>query len=154
MWPFTTIFTFNRHLHENAIAILIWNVFRVRFIAVCWRNKGTFTKIAWQRGFIDLNYRSGTWVPVLQWWKLIADCWLDELAVWKRFECKCPVRYGKTEWAGTLPSAFKSTIVLFCGFFSVTCFFLMGWSAFCAFFSRVSAFFCIDLSYSACSLSV
>ena len=43
--------------------------------------------------------------------------------------------------AGIVVSAFKSTIVLFCAFFSVACFFY-GWSAFCVFLSgRVLFFF-------------
>ena len=47
--------------------------------------------------------------------------------------------HQKTE-AGIVTSAFKSTIVLFVLFFC-SLHFLMSWSAFCAFFYRVSAFF-------------
>ena len=47
--PLRLFLLFNKHRHENAIAILMQKVCRVSFIAVCWRNKGTFTKIAWQR---------------------------------------------------------------------------------------------------------
>ena len=71
---------FNKHRHENAIAILMQKVCRVSFIAVCWRNKGTFTKIAWQRdsliwtvgaGHGSLCSNSKNWLLTAEYWMRI-----------------------------------------------------------------------------------